>query len=115
MPPTQLLSVCRKYKQDTNSVALWLASTVKACGYPKPLSGLQSHAPEGGRLDGKHKNKAKERPSPGDGKTTRHVIAMKDFLSLADFIVGRRDPAVSVPAGHLQWGVIAARNDAGFM
>ncbi|WYZ36123.1 hypothetical protein EsH8_XI_000006 [Colletotrichum jinshuiense] len=84
MLPIQLLGIYRQYKQDTDSVALWLALAAKACGYPN-----LSQA----RGDGK----AKEGPRPADKKTTRHVIAIKDFLALAEFIASRQDPAVSVP------------------
>ncbi|KAK2053465.1 hypothetical protein LY76DRAFT_597807 [Colletotrichum caudatum] len=103
MPPSQLQGIYRQYKQDTDSVALWLASTAKACGYSEQLSCPQSQALKGGRLKGKQRIKArgggraKEGSKLVERKTTKHVIAIKDFLPLATFIAGRRDPAVSVP------------------
>ncbi|KAM6523044.1 hypothetical protein FSOLCH5_003669 [Fusarium solani] len=109
MLPIQLLGIYRQYKQDTDSVASWLASTAKACGYPADLlttTGSKSgetQAPKSGRLKGKQRSKArgggraKPKPKPAEKKTAKHVIAIKDFLPLANFIAGRRDPAVSVP------------------
>ncbi|WQF76843.1 hypothetical protein CDEST_01857 [Colletotrichum destructivum] len=102
MLPIQLLGIYRQYKQDTDSVALWLASTAKACGYPNLCQ--VPVIPKSGRLKGKQRTKArgdgkaKEGPRPADKKTTRHIIAIKDFLPLAEFIASRQDPAVSVPA-----------------
>ncbi|WQF90198.1 hypothetical protein CDEST_15212 [Colletotrichum destructivum] len=87
MLPIQLLGIYRQYKQDTDSVALWLASTAKACGYANLY---QVQAPKSGRLKGKQRtkargdDKAKQGPRPADKKTTRHVIAIKDFLPLAE-------------------------------
>ncbi|KAJ0167056.1 hypothetical protein CTA2_4618 [Colletotrichum tanaceti] len=108
MLPVQLLGIYRQYKQDTDSVALWLASTAKAFGYQN-LGQVQVQAPKSGRLKGKDRikarrggdGKAKEGSRPGVKKTTRHVIAIKDFLALADYIASRTDPAVSVPAVFL--------------
>ncbi|GKT97534.1 hypothetical protein Ct61P_15384 [Colletotrichum tofieldiae] len=105
MVPIQLLGTYRQYKQDTDSVALWLASTAKACDYPEPLTGQEAQAPKSGRLKGKERSKArgggkaKTGPKPGlvEKKTTKHIIAIKDFLPLANFIATRRDPAMSVP------------------
>ncbi|KAK6221179.1 hypothetical protein QIS74_04908 [Colletotrichum tabaci] len=83
MLPIQLLGIYRQYKQDTDSVQV---------------------IPKSGRLKGKQRTKArgdgkaKEGPRPADKKTTRHIIAIKDFLPLAEFIASRQDPAVSVPA-----------------
>ncbi|KAK1987255.1 hypothetical protein LZ30DRAFT_799281 [Colletotrichum cereale] len=103
MLPIQLLGTYRQYKQDTDSVALWLASTAKACDYPEPLTGLERQAPKSGRLKGKQRTKAGgggkaktgPKPEPAGRKTTKHAIAIKDFLPLANFIANRRDPAVS--------------------
>ncbi|KAK2058793.1 hypothetical protein LY76DRAFT_592953 [Colletotrichum caudatum] len=101
MLPIQLSGIYRQYKQDTDSVARWLASTAKACGYPAPFSGLGSQTPKSGRLKGKERIKAragaKEGPSSAEKKKPKHIIAIKDFLPLANFIAGRRNPAVSVP------------------
>ncbi|KDN61739.1 hypothetical protein CSUB01_10812 [Colletotrichum sublineola] len=101
--PDQLLGIYSQYKQDTDSVVRWLASTAKAHGYPEPPSGLEGQAPKGGRLKGKDRAKArgngkgKNGPTPVEKKKTRHVVAVKDFLPLANFVAGCRDPAVSVP------------------
>ncbi|OBR02075.1 Ank-repeat protein mbp1 [Colletotrichum higginsianum IMI 349063] len=78
--PDQLLGIYGQYKQDTDSVA-----------------------PKSGRLKGKDRIKArgdgraKKGPTPVEKKTTRYVVAIKDFLPLANFVADCRDPAVSVP------------------
>ncbi|KAK1655313.1 hypothetical protein BDP81DRAFT_401426 [Colletotrichum phormii] len=111
MLPLQLIGIYRYYKQDTDSVARWLASTANACGYPADLlsnsvpgSGKTSEQPsKGGRLKGKERAKARaaDRGKKGSNAETtteaKHIIAIKDFLPLATFIAGRQDPAVSVP------------------
>ncbi|CAM1509648.1 Fc.00g033870.m01.CDS01 [Cosmosporella sp. VM-42] len=104
MPPAQLFGTYRQYKQDTDSVASWLASTAKACGFATNLlstpAGTQTS--KTGRLKGKQRRNArgggkKDKPKSEGKKTANHIIAIKDFLPLAQWIAGRRDPAVSVP------------------
>ncbi|KAJ3460508.1 hypothetical protein MRS44_011375 [Fusarium solani] len=99
MIPPQLLGAYRQYKQDTDSVASWLASTAIARGYPADLlaTSLSTPAPKtSGRLKGKARTKARSggasNPKPTNEK--RRIIAIKDFVPLANFIAGRR---VSVP------------------
>ncbi|KAI8716520.1 hypothetical protein NCS52_00946100 [Fusarium sp. LHS14.1] len=99
MLPAQLSGTYRQYKQDTDSVASWLASTATARGYPVDLL-AHSHptpAPEtSGRLKGKARMKARSEgaSNPKSANEKRHIIAIKDFLQLANFIAARR---VSVP------------------
>jgi hypothetical protein len=101
MLPIPLLGIYRQYKQDTDSVAFWLASTAKSCGYPADLLSdpiLQSagakQAPKSGRLKCKARAKARAaggaktapQPESTDKKSTKYIIAIKDFLPLANFI-----------------------------
>ncbi|KAH7121673.1 hypothetical protein EDB81DRAFT_732501 [Dactylonectria macrodidyma] len=109
MLPIQLLGIYRQYKQDTDSVASWLASTAQACGYPADLltttgsKSRETQAPKSGRLKGKQRSKArggggaKPKSKPAEKQRAKHVIAIKEFLPLANFIACHRDPAVSVP------------------
>jgi hypothetical protein len=108
MLPTHLVGIYSQYKQDTDSVASWLASTAKACGYPADLL-TSTPAPSAGapvaksaRLKGKQRKQARQAAkgtaAPAPVSTgPKHIIAVKDFLPLANFIAGRRSPAVSVP------------------
>ncbi|KAI6779144.1 uncharacterized protein J7T54_007599 [Emericellopsis cladophorae] len=107
MLPSQLLGTYRQYKRDTDSVASWLASTAKASGFPADLltapggaGGTQ--APKVGRLKGKERAKARSggkqgTPKPAETKVAKHIIAIKDFLPLAQWIAGRQNPTISVP------------------
>ncbi|KAL2875313.1 hypothetical protein SGCOL_009476 [Colletotrichum sp. CLE4] len=111
MLPLELIGIYRQYKQDTDSVARWVASTANACGYPVDL--LFNSVPgsvetseqrsKGGRLKGKERAKAraagggKKGSNPETTTETKYIIAIKGFLPLATFIAGRQDPAVSVP------------------
>ncbi|KAG9253575.1 uncharacterized protein F5Z01DRAFT_147185 [Emericellopsis atlantica] len=107
MLPSQLLGTYRQYKRDTDSVASWLASTAKASGFPADLltapggaGGTQ--APNSGRLKGKERAKARgsgkqSTSKPAESKVAKHIIAIKDFLPLAQWIAGRQNPAISVP------------------
>lgn len=111
MLPTHLISTYRQYKQDTDSVASWLASTAKSCGYPADLltspttKSSAQHAPKSGRLKGKARAKARANGAAATNPKTEHVekkipkytIAIRDFLPLADYIAGRHNPPISVP------------------
>ncbi|KAK0386743.1 hypothetical protein NLU13_6579 [Sarocladium strictum] len=111
MLPSHLIGTYRQYKQDTDSVASWLASTAKSCGYPADLLANSAltpeakQAPKSGRLKGKARKEARSsgapktvpQPETTSGKSAKYIIAIKDFLPLADFIAGRRNPPVSVP------------------
>ncbi|CAH0045823.1 unnamed protein product [Clonostachys solani] len=102
MLPSQLSGVYRQYKEDTDSVAAWLASTAKSCGYPADLLASPSwDAPQAksNRLKGKQRKQAKAAgKAKAAPKTDKYIVAIKDFLPLANFIAGRTNPSVAVPA-----------------
>jgi len=85
MLPEQLVSAYRQYKQDTNAVATWLASTARAHGF---LLRTETQEPRG-RLKGKAR---KQGPEP-----QRHVIAINDFVPLARYIAASEKPVISIP------------------
>ncbi|KAK7570564.1 hypothetical protein V3481_019416 [Fusarium oxysporum f. sp. vasinfectum] len=100
MLPSSLFSIYQQYKEDTDSVASWLASTAKACGYPSDLltpTGIQTKGT--GRLKGKARRDAKKQntyvPTPLH-TIPKYVIAVKDFIPLAEFIFASK-PLISVP------------------
>ncbi|KAJ8098964.1 hypothetical protein POJ06DRAFT_302816 [Lipomyces tetrasporus] len=91
MIPASLVSIYQRYKQDTDSVASWLASTAKACGYPADLLASKSWdvpPPKLGRL---------KAGTAGSRKASKYIVALKDFLPLARFIAQYHEPGVSVP------------------
>ncbi|KAH6975085.1 hypothetical protein BKA56DRAFT_590033 [Ilyonectria sp. MPI-CAGE-AT-0026] len=104
MLPSSLVSVYQEYKKDTNLVASWLASTAKICGFPADLvptptppkqpktSGRSKGKP---RRGGKKKGKAGSRAAPE--VATTYVIAMKNFIPLAECIAASKDPVISIP------------------
>ncbi|KAI8242879.1 hypothetical protein K4K53_003506 [Colletotrichum sp. SAR 10_77] len=79
-----LVSVYQQYKEDTDSVASWLASTAKACGYPADLLNPVGQA----KKKAKHKHK---------NISSKYIVALKDFVPLAQFIAGSKKPVVDVP------------------
>ncbi|KAF4466998.1 hypothetical protein FALBO_6147 [Fusarium albosuccineum] len=110
LPPT-LVSVYREYKKDTNSIATWLASTAKECGYPPDLlsntpASQQQQPAKTGRLKGKARTAAKKNKKKGTGAAAttpaapsvpRYIISIKDFISLAEYISASKITALSVP------------------
>ncbi|KAK1761825.1 hypothetical protein QBC33DRAFT_574654 [Phialemonium atrogriseum] len=102
MLPNPLISIYQLYKQDTDSVASWLASTAKACGYPSdllPNNNGDTAKKTPGRPKGKARSKAKKKgPGSGSGpaKVFKYIVALKDFIPLAEFITSLAKPKVAV-------------------
>lgn len=92
LPPT-LFSSYTQYKQDTNSVAAWLASTAKAYGYASDLNSETSKP--SGRLKGKARAQARKEAMEPHASVPKHIIKIKDFIPLAEFIALK--PKLSVP------------------
>ncbi|KAI0402171.1 hypothetical protein F4802DRAFT_577543 [Xylaria palmicola] len=101
-----LSSTYQLYKQDTDSVAAWLASTAKSLGYaadasPATAAATSTSRPAGsGRLKGKARTQAKAKkqgaarqPSPLCA-VPKHIIHINDFVPLAEHIAGK---VTSVP------------------
>lgn len=106
MLPPSLVSVYQQYKEDTNAVASWLASTAKSRGYPADLlSGASSQAtvPEHSkRLKGKARKQAKAAAQEAQASSSTpsnpdYIIAIKDFIPLAEFVAASKKPVISVP------------------
>ncbi|KAJ4256861.1 hypothetical protein NW762_008957 [Fusarium torreyae] len=110
MLPRPLLSAYQQYKADTDSVAAWLASSAKACGYPADLltsSKTSTTQPKGGgRLKGKARKDAKKQKQPAQSvtldTTPKYIIAIKDFIPLAEYIFASTKPLISVPASFAE-------------
>ncbi|KAF5647060.1 uncharacterized protein FTJAE_1891 [Fusarium tjaetaba] len=87
MLPTPLQGTYQQYKADTDSVAAWLASTAKACGYPADLltsTAAKQSQPKGGG-------------PPVEPARPKYIIAIKDFILLAEYIFASTKPLISVP------------------
>lgn len=122
--PAVLVSTYHQYKRDTDSVAAWLASTAKSLGFSadliSPVAASTGKAATGGRLKGKARTRAKLQKvgssvAPLQASASarpRHVIGVKDFTSLAEYIAKKAD---SVPEAFTNTinRVIAARSAFG--
>ncbi|QPG96780.1 hypothetical protein C2857_005241 [Epichloe festucae Fl1] len=122
MLPSVLVSTYQQYKEDTNSIAAWLASTAKAVGFPadllSPVSSKAGKPSSGGRLKGKARQKAKRKTavpsaaSPAKSAQSTYIINIKDFVTLAEHIAAK---AATVPRefGETIDRVINARSGFG--
>lgn len=123
MLPSSLVSVYQEYKKDTNSVASWLASTAKACGCPADLVSIPPPPPKQPKTSGRPKGKArKEGKKKGKAPSkavpqiaTTYVIAIKNFIPLAECISASKDPVISIPDAFFKAinRVIAVRSNFG--
>ncbi|KAM5342265.1 hypothetical protein ACJ41O_013231 [Fusarium nematophilum] len=106
MLPGPLFSVYQQYKKDTDSVASWLASTAKICGFPADLLAPVATHPKGsGRLKGKARKNAKKpnKSTPAPAETApKYIIAIKDFVPLAEYICASTKPLISVPSSFAE-------------
>lgn len=108
MLPSYLSSSYQQYKQDTDAIAAWLASTARRCGYPvdllQPASAKDQPPPRSRRLKGKARKQAKaagKSSNQAPEQTTKgpsYIIAINDFVTLAEFIAGSKKPRVKVPS-----------------
>jgi hypothetical protein len=106
MLPPSLSSTYQRYKQDTNIVASWLASTALACGYApdrlkNPAAAAAPAPSSSGRLKGKDRKEAKrakqQQGSQATTKRPKHIIAVADFVTLAEFIASSKSSSASLP------------------
>ncbi|KAK9439767.1 hypothetical protein VB005_04382 [Metarhizium brunneum] len=111
MLPDALISTYCEYKKDTDSIATWLASTAKLAGFPDHLLSSTCKTAgnangNGGRLKGKARAEAKkkakaqstntpQKQSPAFTSGPKYIIAIKDFIILAEFLLEH-----SVPIPH---------------
>ncbi|KAF2447907.1 hypothetical protein P171DRAFT_453049 [Karstenula rhodostoma CBS 690.94] len=76
--PKNLSGTYQKYKNHTDAIAQWLATTAKSRGYVSP--------------EAKNTSKA----GKGQGRPT-YTLPTKEWTAHAEFLVGLADPIVSVP------------------
>jgi hypothetical protein len=116
MSPGIFCSTYKRYKDDTNNIASWLATTAKRCGYPSDLltsEAAKSGEPSAPKLKGRARKLARDaaKNAPSKQQSSQspdnqppkkvYAIARKDFITLADFIASYNKPAVQVPAAVL--------------
>ncbi|CAD0096497.1 unnamed protein product [Aureobasidium mustum] len=111
MLPSSLRGSYTIYKEDTDSVATWLASTARRCGYSfdllttvaKPASQtaprLKGKARKLAKVAASTKNESLESKQSG---TTTYTIAVKDFIPLAEYIAAFQQPPVKVPSSFVR-------------
>lgn len=108
-----LKSSLKTYKDDTDSIATWLAVTAKQCGYSSDLldrtDSFSSSKPST-RLKGKARKRAKGAATArGNQSATSqiageppakpsYIIKVRDFITLAEYIAGFSRPVIKVPA-----------------
>ncbi|KAI3326842.1 hypothetical protein HD806DRAFT_488357 [Xylariaceae sp. AK1471] len=117
-----LSSTYQLYKQDTDSVAAWLASTAKSLGFSADLSSATASAtssskPGGsGRLKGKARSQAKKQAvnlkQPLPSAVPKYVISIKDFVPLAEYVAAKATPVPDTVRTTID-RVIAARSGFG--
>lgn len=105
MLPKSLTSIYQQYKHDTNVVASWLATTGQGCGYSNLSKPSEAIAGTSKRLKGKARKEAKAAQSTPIKETglpeqalPKHVLAIKDFVPLAECIAATTKPMVKVPS-----------------
>ncbi|KAK8097029.1 hypothetical protein PG999_012973 [Apiospora kogelbergensis] len=123
MLPSTLVNTYSQYKQDTNSVATWLASTAKANGYSSDLlSNANANKgkgaagqPGGGRLKGKARAQARKVNPPeknnANSNNTRALSISSRLLISSHWLSSLRASPPQVPASFRTTidRVIAAR------
>ncbi|KAK2666955.1 hypothetical protein RAB80_017376 [Fusarium oxysporum f. sp. vasinfectum] len=121
MSSTSFLSIYQQYKRDTDIVASWLATTAKKHGYTTslaapPTAGAaanKSAAPSSGRLKGKARKEAKqqqkqhvapsgidEKDAPDPPPKPKYVLAIRDFVPLAEFIARELTTTTAIEANN---------------
>ncbi|KAH8881079.1 hypothetical protein GQ53DRAFT_889086 [Thozetella sp. PMI_491] len=123
--PSSLVSTYQQYKQDTDSVATWLASTAKSLGFPAdrltPAILPTKAKGGGGRLKGKARAQAKKqggssstaaKQTPTATEGPKHIISISDFVSLAQYLATKAAPVPEVFRATLE-RVITARSGFG--
>lgn len=109
-----LVSTYQQHKLDTTVIASWLAATAKQHGYEGQLAKPTGESVPSWRLKGKARKLAKQKQAAmsamksGSGlcpmPEAKHVLAVRDFVPLAQFISSKLEtvpspdePKVEIP------------------
>ncbi|WJG34728.1 tryptophan synthase beta subunit-like PLP-dependent enzyme [Fusarium oxysporum Fo47] len=97
----KLVVALQRYKEDTNSVAAWLASTAKHYGYKSQAAGPNAKDAQqktSGRLKGKALKEAKSQPNgTKNGTGQKYIVGLNDYVPMAEDIARHRKPTIPVP------------------
>lgn len=85
----------RQYKDDTESIAGWLAKNALRCGYKIPTAAGPASHPPTARLKGKARKEARG-AAKASSTGPRYTIAVSDFVHMAKAIADYK-PKVTVP------------------
>ncbi|KAI1778512.1 hypothetical protein F4818DRAFT_438672 [Hypoxylon cercidicola] len=102
MLPENLVGMYQSYKNDIDSIAAWLASTAKSCGYKlDPATAGPTKEASSKRLKGKARAAAKKKNAAAAkaAQVTKFTVKVKDFVPLAEFIASK--PHVSIPTSFM--------------
>ena len=114
VPPLPRVDHYRVYKEDTNSIASWLATTARLCGYSSDLLFRNAEAKEkkaSGRLKDQARKKAREEAGAYASTSANemtvpekpaYMIAANDYSTLAQYIAASTKPVIDVPLSVLQ-------------
>ena len=115
MLPGFLFPSYKQYKTDSDAIATWLAKTAERCGYSRdlltPQASSQQKAP---KLKGRARTLARQAAQKKSSEThsensnlkttslgPKYLIALKDFISLAEWIARSTTAHVEVPASFV--------------
>ena len=94
MLPQFLVPSYKQYKRDSDTIATWLANTAYQCGFQKDLLANQTASQiRTPKLKGMKPKFTPESP--------RYLVAIKDFITLAQWIVNSKEVRVEVPASFV--------------
>ena len=105
MIPQILTDTYHLYKQDTETIAIWLATTAKKFGFSADLQGAKPAVLKSQRLKGKARKLAKEAaaqsittglPPVSTSSAPKYTISVKDFIMLAEYLAPKSD--LKIPA-----------------
>ncbi|KAK7222418.1 hypothetical protein V2G26_010421 [Clonostachys chloroleuca] len=107
MLPDALVSVYRRYKADTDALAGWLALTAKCAGCQPHLLGASGDVPAKplGRLKAKARKLARLDPT----EVKKHIIPIKSFIPLAEYIASAKEPIIEVPESVIKIAIRVIR------
>ena len=111
MLPSFLFPSYKQCRTDTDAVATWLANIAQQCGYPEDLLTSQAAsqqktpklkciAPEAAQSK-KSDDQSDGSESKSKPESPKHLIAINDFVSLAEWIAKSTKPRVGVPASFV--------------
>ncbi|KAM0355212.1 hypothetical protein ACHAPU_001078 [Fusarium lateritium] len=108
MLPQVLVGAYRQYKEDTDSVATWLASTARMYGYQSKFSSVDQSEEKfdgeriPGRLKGKVRKETKKKDIAAESNVNpKYKVAIADYVPMAEYIIASQNPVITVPGSFM--------------